>query len=221
MPSVESGLALYQAILDAPDDDTPRMVYADWLDDVGEARRAEFLRVQCRIALLSKTDGNEYYHLALRERELFDGVEIGQPFPNQQLYWREKVPPSIAFPGFGRFTYHRGFVASFTCSLVQVDQHMDALRVVQPLRQVLLDPVPESRWYESRYLWTERDQFPIGDQVQTRVFRRLRGGTVLDRVNDHPINAVSYQSRAHAWTSLRIALMEEWKGVSFDLVIIP
>jgi len=42
--------ALVQAILHAPDDDAPRLVYADWLDDHGDADRAEFIRVQCRMA---------------------------------------------------------------------------------------------------------------------------------------------------------------------------
>jgi uncharacterized protein (TIGR02996 family) len=35
--------AFLQAILDSPDDDTPRLVYADWLDEHGQTERAEFL----------------------------------------------------------------------------------------------------------------------------------------------------------------------------------
>jgi uncharacterized protein (TIGR02996 family) len=38
------------AICAAPDDDTPRLVFADWLEEHGEPERAEFIRVQCRIA---------------------------------------------------------------------------------------------------------------------------------------------------------------------------
>src|SRR5215208_1611384 len=41
------GDALYRAILDAPDDDAPRLVWADWLDEHGEADRAAFVRCQC------------------------------------------------------------------------------------------------------------------------------------------------------------------------------
>jgi uncharacterized protein (TIGR02996 family) len=44
--------ALFQAVLHAPDDDAPRLVFADWLDENGEADRAEFIRVQCRLARL-------------------------------------------------------------------------------------------------------------------------------------------------------------------------
>src|SRR4051812_28978495 len=38
--------ALYHAVLDDPDDDAPRLIYADWCEDNGEAGRAEFIRTQ-------------------------------------------------------------------------------------------------------------------------------------------------------------------------------
>jgi uncharacterized protein (TIGR02996 family) len=46
--------AFLQAILEAPDDDTPRLVFADWLDENGEPERAEFIRAQCRSATLPR-----------------------------------------------------------------------------------------------------------------------------------------------------------------------
>lgn len=39
-----------RAILAAPDDDAPRLIYADWLDENGKPERAEFIRVQCQLA---------------------------------------------------------------------------------------------------------------------------------------------------------------------------
>jgi uncharacterized protein (TIGR02996 family) len=39
--------ALLAAILAHPDEDTPRLVYADWLDEHGQPERAEFIRIQC------------------------------------------------------------------------------------------------------------------------------------------------------------------------------
>jgi uncharacterized protein (TIGR02996 family) len=42
--------AFIAAILAAPDDDLPRLVYADWLEEQGEVERAEFIRVQCELA---------------------------------------------------------------------------------------------------------------------------------------------------------------------------
>jgi uncharacterized protein (TIGR02996 family) len=41
---------------DNPDDDTPRLILADWLEDHGETERAEFIRVRCRQARLAESD---------------------------------------------------------------------------------------------------------------------------------------------------------------------
>ncbi|MBN9120227.1 MAG: TIGR02996 domain-containing protein [Planctomycetes bacterium] len=55
--------ALYRAVLAAPHDDAPRLVYADWLDEHadrfppvvsrGERGRAEFIRLQCELARIA------------------------------------------------------------------------------------------------------------------------------------------------------------------------
>jgi uncharacterized protein (TIGR02996 family) len=39
--------AFLRAIFDAPDDDTPRLVYADFLQENGDDDRAEFIRLDC------------------------------------------------------------------------------------------------------------------------------------------------------------------------------
>jgi uncharacterized protein (TIGR02996 family) len=58
-----------RAILEHPDDDGPRLVYADWLDKQGDTARAEFIRVQCRLASLGPNDP-ERERLVAREQEL-------------------------------------------------------------------------------------------------------------------------------------------------------
>ena len=42
--------AFIQAIREAPHEDAPRLIYADWLEEHGQADRAEFIRVQGRLA---------------------------------------------------------------------------------------------------------------------------------------------------------------------------
>ncbi len=49
MPTDEQR-ALWAAIRANPADDTPRLVYADWLQEHGDEARAEFIRVQCALA---------------------------------------------------------------------------------------------------------------------------------------------------------------------------
>ena len=38
--------AFVRAIVDSPGDDTPRLVYADWLEEHGDSSRAEALRLE-------------------------------------------------------------------------------------------------------------------------------------------------------------------------------
>jgi uncharacterized protein (TIGR02996 family) len=39
-----------------PEDDTPRLILADWLDDHGQSERAELVRLQCGLADLSEEE---------------------------------------------------------------------------------------------------------------------------------------------------------------------
>ena len=51
--------AFLQSIRETPDDDAPRLIYADWLEEHGDARaaaRAEFIRLQCQRARLPAYD---------------------------------------------------------------------------------------------------------------------------------------------------------------------
>ena len=48
--------ALYAGILAHPDEDAPRLVYADYIEEHGDRARAEFIRLQCRLATMNKWD---------------------------------------------------------------------------------------------------------------------------------------------------------------------
>lgn len=51
MTAVHPDRAAFRASICAePDDDTRRLAFADWCDENGDPNRAEFIRVQCRIA---------------------------------------------------------------------------------------------------------------------------------------------------------------------------
>jgi uncharacterized protein (TIGR02996 family) len=81
------------AIREAPDDDAPRLIYADRLDENGEPERAEFIRVQCELA---QTDSP-----VLRQREAKLLAEHHDTFAG-----------ALAAPGL-RFRFHRGFIIGF------------------------------------------------------------------------------------------------------------
>lgn len=62
--------AFLQAVLEAPDDDTPRLMYADWLSERGNAR-GEFIRIQIEMERLDEFDSHRL-PLELREVELLE-----------------------------------------------------------------------------------------------------------------------------------------------------
>src|SRR5262245_51579788 len=93
-------VALYQAILAHPDDDTPRLVYADWLDEHGDHDRAEFIRVQCRLARMNEWDDG-YTADHLRATRLLH---------EHEMKWSERpegVPPN----GLALKAFVRGFLS--------------------------------------------------------------------------------------------------------------
>jgi uncharacterized protein (TIGR02996 family) len=74
--------ALRAAVCDRPDDDTPRLVYADWLDDHGHADRAAFVRAQVELA---RTPEWEPFAVECRHRRP-EWSDSGRPF-------RDMLPP--------------------------------------------------------------------------------------------------------------------------------
>jgi uncharacterized protein (TIGR02996 family) len=119
-----------QAIIEDPDNDNPRLVYADWLEEHGQPDKAEYLRVQCTLARLPEGDpqrreleererGLLANHLggwlAGRLRDLQDGPPTKDPYDRQVriLAAKYQVLP-LLFDMAGWFALGRdGEVVSF------------------------------------------------------------------------------------------------------------
>jgi uncharacterized protein (TIGR02996 family) len=84
--------AFLQAILESPDDDTPRLVYADYLEEHGDPDRAEFIHVQVALAALPPDDPRRK-QLGDRERRLLEG---------HQQEWLGPLRPSLSGWAFRR-----------------------------------------------------------------------------------------------------------------------
>jgi uncharacterized protein (TIGR02996 family) len=69
-----SEAAFLQALREAPDDATPRLVYADWLEERGDPARAEFLRLQPALEGM-KPDDPRRLPLEARFRELRSALD--------------------------------------------------------------------------------------------------------------------------------------------------
>jgi uncharacterized protein (TIGR02996 family) len=106
--------ALTRAILADPADDTPRLVYADWLEENGRPEEAEFIRSECRLETIAP-DEPEYSDLLDRREELRLWLMAHVPGPETRLsaglrvaggtdWWaqtRRGFPRFLTFEGHG------------------------------------------------------------------------------------------------------------------------
>jgi uncharacterized protein (TIGR02996 family) len=153
--------SLLAAVLADPDDDAPRLIYADWLDERGECDRAEFIRVQVALAQMESEwvprcdhrQGNcpgckfRRRRRRLRDREVgllrpsggTGGLESMWPRPE----WSNGLADLLRPWGHGGYSFRRGFPERLVCSGEQCRARLDYLRLcVAPVREVELFDLP-------------------------------------------------------------------------------
>jgi uncharacterized protein (TIGR02996 family) len=152
-------------ILANPDDDTHRLVYADWLEEHGLSGRAAFIRVQCRIAreppfCVTGRPLTVYGEFtarcrcpgcSLRRREYMTSRRF------IQWDWLGGVDSGFA-PFIRPAGWRRGFVASVACRGEDWIRHGAAVLAAHPVEELrlsysthrlsfraVLEAVPETR----------------------------------------------------------------------------
>jgi len=169
MERIGDQAALLQAIRVAPDDDLPRLVYADWLEEHDQAQYAEFIRAQCALARLPECDP-ERPVLTRRAAEL--------------LKWHGYRFLQLDHPQVVRgMTFDRGFVEQIQ---IPARQLLDAswLPLAPTLHTAVLDDVTADQvWALTRFRWPdwltvlefraalEEDEFPDWASIPREVER--------------------------------------------------
>src|SRR5262245_37010710 len=117
--------AFLRTILDRPDDDNPRLVYADWLQENGDPDRAEFIRAQIGLDRAADDDPDRA-ELTGRAEALLARKGRGWLRPLQEL---------VVSAEFG---FTRGFVEDARLSSAQFLVHGERLFALTPLRRLTL-----------------------------------------------------------------------------------
>jgi len=120
----EQRRAFLESIRESPDDDAPRLIFADWLDDHGDEARAEFIRVQCELARLSVRDERQPA-LVDRERALLAANRDG---------WLGPLSPALR--GGQAAHFRRGFPEELTLRLAVMVQFADLFDAHVPAGRV-------------------------------------------------------------------------------------
>ena len=115
-----------QAILANPNDDAPRLIYADWLEEQGDTARAEFIRVQCELATMPKEHPDRKL---LVQREL----ELRKRKHNP---WMRQARKNLTGGEFAR-----GFLEKVTMTSNQLLLHAEAIFQQHPVRTLRLTEI--------------------------------------------------------------------------------
>jgi uncharacterized protein (TIGR02996 family) len=111
-------------ILAHPDDDAPRLIYADWLHDHGQQARAEFIRVQIERARLDEDDPTQD-ELERREHRL----------RREHPEWLTGLPRWVQTSA----TFRRGFVETVFGAAGQVSRELRKVARLAPVRDVTIE----------------------------------------------------------------------------------
>lgn len=113
--------AFLQAIVEAPDDDAPRLMYADWLEERGEPRAA-FIRAQCLLQRLDPGDP--------RRADLED--MLAELFAAHEAVWAAPLSNSVA----RSWRFRRGFVERISAEAQVFPAHAADWFAAFPLREL-------------------------------------------------------------------------------------
>lgn len=238
-------LGLLGEVCSAPDDDIPRLVLADWLEEHGQSERAEFVRVQCELAAAvppvgvkdRPTDllggqgrvfhkrgresawGKRQAFLRRRERELW-GMSLGWTWPFEgAINW-----------------FSRGFASSLTCTAADWLAHADALAwhqdhstaacppTAQPITKVVLTTVPDFHFDDypwatnnSRRVYTHRRVARWGHRTTTAVVEVTERELALGRGGNTRELAAAARDQLAAQLTPTIVLKEWWPWIAFEV----
>ena len=121
--------ALLAAIDANPDEDTPRLVYADWLDEHDQPIRAEFIRVQVEVVRVETQERivlDQHIDLFRRQHHLLENHRA-------ELLGRLSVLPKETL-----FEFERGFVSEITLDWGPFHQHRAVIAAAVPLPRTIV-----------------------------------------------------------------------------------
>jgi uncharacterized protein (TIGR02996 family) len=134
--------ALLRAVCEHPDDDLPRLVLADWLDEHDEPDRAEFIR--CEIELARDFGGQSMTSgwMAAREtdRHAWLTHRLAILSSRKRMHWWNELPQMRGEWSWGRTT-ERGFFPNLWLGSSTTLVRRPDLLWVTPLTQLYIEQV--------------------------------------------------------------------------------
>jgi uncharacterized protein (TIGR02996 family) len=119
--------ALMAGILADPDNDLPRLVYADWLEEHGDPERADFLRLQCRIA--------ERHRSEAVSADDADRLRVADLLTDHQTRWVAELPKFRGI-SWSATRWWRGFPSITVFNVRSLTTQLKKLSSVTPVESI-------------------------------------------------------------------------------------
>ncbi len=198
--------AFLNDICQKPDDDAPRLTYADWIEKQGDPERAEFIRVQ--VALARNTFGMghrpaaEIARLLARERALLSRNEDR---------WLRPLRDLNAVGSFGS-EFNRGFVENVSIDATTFVEKGEDLWRVTPVRVLYLSEAGRIARRLSRCPYLARVRhLEFDDELTFRALRTILESPYLSGLQGLWLSELSMSDEAVlalAWSSVMRSLRE-------------
>jgi uncharacterized protein (TIGR02996 family) len=176
---MDDGDALLKAILNNPAEDTPRLMYADWLEESGQPERAEFIKLQIELDRSKKPPKSK----TNREAELLR---------KGQRKWA-----GFQVSGSTNVKWSRGFIQQVTwdCNYLWNRKRMKRLFSKQPIEQLHLLRLWPGQWGDEDLLhlsdgYTQTDDWDDGWDGGDRTYQWFfaLGPCSFETFSDLPID---------------------------------
>jgi uncharacterized protein (TIGR02996 family) len=131
--------AFVRAICEQPADDTVRLVYADWLEENGEGKRADFIRSQIAAANGARVGSMHLWGLLHHSEKWFPDVCGVMGF--EWRHWGVMYDEAVHYEhknGRGEFFVRRGLVSEVWLTCAAFLKHAKELFSQHPITAVCL-----------------------------------------------------------------------------------
>lgn len=199
-----------QDIIANPDDDFPRLAFADWLMDHGEPEYGKFIYLSCQYMELAMAGRqNEAISLHLQAGELLESYadRVRLRFRNHSGYkpepteWAGAASILLTRPGT-QVWWERGFPSRVRCRYEDWQVHGKNIVLSSPVRHVSLSNRFPTRWVRNeveRWVYFRRPMrnFPLASTV----------GIFWDHLQDKSLRWCGYSSSEVAENALSEACL--------------
>jgi uncharacterized protein (TIGR02996 family) len=107
-------LTLIAAVCADPDDDTPRLVLADWLDEHGQTDRAEFVRLQVELATLEVATDSEVHNTGMCSPYCRDCPRLEELRRTEKRLWLPRPDDTGNYPPYSWLSELPGYTLTIT-----------------------------------------------------------------------------------------------------------